>query len=176
MQPNFLFFYTNYMSNFEWSPIVENGIMFGSSEQYFMYYKALEFNDTVIAEKILEYPNNPMECKRLGGLVKGYVESIWANKRYEVMLRANILKYTQNHDLGYKLKATLDLFLVEASGIDKIWGIGISVDEAKRTITSINQFKGQNLLGRVLMEVRDLLPSLASYQILTNKVMTKRCN
>ena len=173
----FLFFYTNYMSNFEYSPIVENSIMFGTSEQYFMYHKALKFNDIETANDILKYPFNPMKCKQFGRCVKGYDETVWNSVRYSVMYNANYLKYTQNHHLGKLLKQTGTKMLVEASQYDTVWGIGMSVEEANRTVTSTKQFKGQNLLGQVLMEVRDNLPTLLEYDVVTdNPIMIKRGN
>jgi len=45
--------------------------------------------------------------------------------------------------------------LVEASPYDKIWGIGMSVDN--ENIENPLTWKGLNLLGFALMEVRDEL-------------------
>ena len=45
--------------------------------------------------------------------------------------------------------------LVEASPVDPIWGIGLAADF--RGIENPDNWKGLNLLGFVLMEVRDFL-------------------
>ena len=45
--------------------------------------------------------------------------------------------------------------IVEASPVDAIWGNGISVDS--KQIEDVNSWRGLNLLGFALMEVRDEL-------------------
>ena len=45
--------------------------------------------------------------------------------------------------------------LVEASPVDKIWGIGMAADNSK--CENPNNWKGLNLLGFALMEARDEL-------------------
>jgi ribA/ribD-fused uncharacterized protein len=51
------------------------------------------------------------------------------------------------------LMATGNKILVEASPFDRIWGIGF--DENNRNVHDPNYWKGENLLGFALMEVRD---------------------
>lgn len=52
-----------------------------------------------------------------------------------------------------KLKDTKDAVLAECAVKDRIWGIGLSMNDPKRVI--LEQWKGQNLLGYTLMMVRD---------------------
>ena len=63
--------------------------------------------------------------------------------------------WRQNEDLKYKLLSTGDKLLAEASPYDKIWGIGLSGDEIVAWNTET--WKGTNLLGKILMRVRDEL-------------------
>lgn len=51
--------------------------------------------------------------------------------------------------------ATGSRILVEASPVDKIWGIGMK--DSQPDVQNPALWKGQNLLGFALMEVRDLL-------------------
>ena len=51
------------------------------------------------------------------------------------------------------LLSTGDKILVEASPLDTIWGIGLSKDNEKAQ--NIAAWRGKNLLGFALMEVRD---------------------
>ena len=62
-------------------------------------------------------------------------------------------KFSQNPELKTQLLATGEKVLVEASPYDKIWGIGFNKSDA---LTSKAKW-GQNLLGKVLMEVRNKL-------------------
>ena len=50
---------------------------------------------------------------------------------------------------------TKDRIIVEASPVDSIWGIGMAADNPN--VTNPELWKGYNLLGYALMEVRDLL-------------------
>lgn len=62
-------------------------------------------------------------------------------------------KFSQNEDLLHQLLSTDGSNLVEASPYDRIWGIGINRSDAEKG----KKWKGQNLLGIALMEVREEL-------------------
>ena len=68
----------------------ENGIGFITAEHYMMYYKALVFGDLETAGKILKTVH-PRDVKRLGRLVKNYDDSVWNEKRFDVVVNGNIL-------------------------------------------------------------------------------------
>lgn len=149
-----IFFLKEWLSNFKACTIISGESTFNNTEQLFMYHKAIFFEDYDIADKILITPV-PYEAKALGRLVKGYVDEDWNKVRYFFMYQANLLKYTQNEDLKTKLLATGDKILVEVNPRDNIWGIGM--DENNPDILDETKWKGQNLLGKVLMDVRDAL-------------------
>ena len=66
-----------------------------------------------------------------------------------------MVKFSQNKELLEFLIKTKQRILVEASSVDKIWGIGLGVNENQ--IDNPLIWKGKNLLGFALMEVRDEL-------------------
>ena len=158
-----VYFWGEFLSNWYPARFTEaregKTLEFFNSEQYFMYEKARAFGDEEIAMRILFEGKNPKQAKSLGRKVKGYNDEVWNKMRYKVMLRANLLKYLQNKDIE-KLLLNEEFEgknFVEASPIDRIWGIGC--DEAT-ALDDESNWNGQNLLGKVLDEVRDILKRL----------------
>lgn len=49
-------------------------------------------------------------------------------KRFDIVVQANFAKFSQHPELKEFLLATKDRILVEASPVDKIWGIGMVQD------------------------------------------------
>ena len=64
-------------------------------------------------------------------------------------------KFSQNKQLKEFLLSTSKKVIVEASPYDKVWGIGMLVDD-ERASTPV-KWKGENKLGFALMVVRDTL-------------------
>ncbi|GFZ49587.1 hypothetical protein JCM24511_07707 [Saitozyma sp. JCM 24511] len=90
------------------SPFVDPlhpGVTFATAEHYMMYRKAL----------------GDQNFSRLE----------WQKHADDVVERANYLKFGQNADLMAVLLATGEAIMVEASPVDRIWGIGFSADEAR---------------------------------------------
>ena len=65
------------------------------------------------------------------------------------------MKFGQNPHLRSFLLETQGKVIAEASPVDKVWGVGLQ--ESDRSINDPDQWKGENLLGFALMEVRDKL-------------------
>ncbi|EOD5130375.1 NADAR family protein [Vibrio parahaemolyticus] len=136
------------------STFSENGIEYMTAEHYMMAEKAKLFGDNETYQKIIK-ATNPGEAKSLGREVQGFDESKWGENRFQIVVSGNVLKFSQNQKLREFLVNTSNRVLVEASPVDKIWGIGLAVDNQKAE--NPNLWKGQNLLGFALMEVRDIL-------------------
>jgi ribA/ribD-fused uncharacterized protein len=69
------------------------------------------------------------------------------------------LKFSQNIDLGIRLKETNNKRLYEASPYDKIWGTGFNKDDTlKKLLSNDTSDFGENLLGKALEEIRNLIP------------------
>ncbi len=151
-------FYTEWPSNFckthfTWETFGEKHEFF-CTEQAFMWAKAKFFNDEETAEKILAEELEPMVCKRLGRQVKNYDDKAWDEVRYEMMLKPNVERFTQDLVLQRRiLDPKFDgLVFVEASPYDKIWGIGLKQDDPR--CEDEKSWLGRNLLGRVITEAR----------------------
>ena len=108
----------------------------------------------MILDKILK-AKSPAEAKKLGRKVSNYDENIWVENRFEIVKAGNYLKFSQNEELKNYLLNTNNRILVEASPVDPIWGIGLAHDHADANYPE--KWKGLNLLGFALMEVRDEL-------------------
>lgn len=126
-------------------------IVFTSAEQYMMYAKAMTFVDIDTARAIMK-ETNPRKIKALGRQVNRFIENTWLFYRYRIVYLANKFKFTQNDDLKEALLATRGTTIVEASPYDNIWGIGLKEDDPKAQQRST--WKGKNLLGEILTELR----------------------
>lgn len=133
--------------------VVDN-ITYNTAEQYMMAKKAMLFNDIQIFERIMN-ANHPNEFKKLGREVKNFDIDVWESNRFNIVVDGNLAKFSQNERLRWFLLSTKNRVLVEASPYDTIWGIGLSADTSK--IENPHTWKGLNLLGFALMQVRDTL-------------------
>lgn len=129
-----------------------NGISYRSAEHWMMAKKAELFRDMEMFKKIND-AKSPGEAKKLGRKVKGFNEEKWNASRYDIVVEGNYHKFSQHLDLKEFLINTQDRILVEASPVDNIWGVGLSKDSDD--IANPELWKGLNLLGFALMEVRD---------------------
>lgn len=160
----FAFFYgrdSDYpcFSQFHECRIVDNDTEYRTAEHYMMAAKARFFNDDIALRNIMR-SISPAHAKSIGRSVDGFNEEAWEAVRYEFVLAGNILKFTQNEDLRDILLATGDKIIVEASISDHIWGIGLDEDVHADIIQDVSKWDGRNLLGFVLMDVRDYIRAL----------------
>lgn len=148
----FVYFYPGIFSNWSPYPADYNEIRFPSSEHLFMYLKAIFFNDEVKAMKIIQAPDY-RTAKKLGSKVSGFDEERWKQVREDMMYKALKAKFDTNEDFRQALLSPQfhGKTFVEASKYDNIWGIGISVKDAFEG----KEWKGNNLLGKVLTQLRD---------------------
>ncbi|HAO6504162.1 TPA: NADAR family protein, partial [Listeria monocytogenes] len=131
-----------------------DGVEYNCAEQFMMAEKAKLFNDMEMREKILA-AKHPKQAKDFGRLIRGFQEDIWLKNRFNIVMRANQAKFSQNEELKKFLMQTKKRILVEASPVDKIWGIGMAADN--KNVENPLYWKGLNLLCFALMAVRDKL-------------------
>jgi ribA/ribD-fused uncharacterized protein len=121
-----------------------------------MVRKAELFGDQETLAAILS-SSSPSEAKSLGRTVRGFDEEHWIAHRFETAVRGNFAKFGQNAELEDWLLVTGNAVLVEASPVDRIWGIGLAADDKRAR--EPHKWRGLNLLGFALMKVRHLLRS-----------------
>jgi ribA/ribD-fused uncharacterized protein len=119
-----------------------------------MYRKARLFEDDSAAEQILRAPN-PAAVKALGRAVRRFEQDVWERSRLAIVIDGNREKFSNNPPIREFLLATKKRVLVEASPVDRVWGIGLSADDehAENPL----KWRGLNLLGFALMLVRQEL-------------------
>ena len=148
------FYYSSFHASYLYEDDVES-YEFKTAEHAVHFFKAKLFGDLETANKIM-MTYYPKVAKNLGRAVKNFDSSIWdLNKRaiYTEVIKA---KFTdeRNSDIKQKLIDTGDSILVECSPYDRIWGIGYSKDSPEFIAKQFDKW-GQNLLGKVLMKVRE---------------------
>ena len=149
----YTFFWNGPLSN--WHPSkfknLSGTITFNCAEQYMMYYKARHFGDYNVAFQILQF-DDPKIHKNLGRQVENFDSVRWDQVKEFIVYQACKCKFTQNRDLMQLLLDTNGTELVEASPYDTIWGIGMHADEPG--VEDSNNWRGQNLLGKILTKLR----------------------
>lgn len=148
----FVAFWGSCFSNFFPTRFYLDGRYWTTSEKYFMYTKAITFDDKEVAEKILK-TDNPKECKNLGRQVKNFNSEEWDSVKEEIMYKAVKAKFEQDGLCNYCIMKFIHQKFVEGSPYDKIWGVGIKYDNDE--IFNEKNWKGENLLGKILTKVRD---------------------
>ncbi|MEM6258263.1 MAG: NADAR family protein [Planctomycetota bacterium] len=127
-------------SNFAPFPIKLQKKVWPTSEHYF---QAQKFKDTAYREKIRKTVS-PMIAARLGRSRKVKIRKDWESCKVGVMQDAVYAKFTQHEELRRLLLDTGDAKIIEHTVNDRYWGDG-------------GDGSGKNMLGQILMRVRDSL-------------------
>ena len=126
-----------FLSNFYEIPVIYKGITYQNTEAAFQAQKCKTDKEKE------EFSNlNASESKKLGRRIS--LRPDWEQIKVQEMKNIVLAKFEQNSDLREKLLATGHTYLEEGNTWgDKIWG-------------TVNG-NGRNLLGQILMEVREEL-------------------
>lgn len=154
MADRFHFFWGGPFSQFAKAPFELDGQRFATAEHYMMWRKAQLFGDADAAAKILA-AKTPGEAKGLGRKVRRFNHQVWDREKRGIVRAGSLGKYQQNAMFKGRLLATAPALLVEASPMDTIWGIGLAADDPRAEDPS--QWLGENLLGQILTETREIL-------------------
>ena len=142
----------------QWWParFTVDGREFASAEHYMMWSKATLFGDTERADEILQ-ARSPAQAKDIGRAVEGFDEDVWVDNWWRIVIEASVAKFGSDPKLATYLLGTARRVLVEASPVDKVWGIGLPADSDQAE--NPEQWRGLNLLGFALMEARHNIES-----------------
>lgn len=133
-------------------------LMFTSAEQAFQYAKAKYFNDKTCMERIYGC-SLPVEAKMESRQIKNFIAEEWGQVKVDIMREILALKF-EHHSLKKQLLDTKNLKLVEANTGDYFWGFGGSDTDTNAILE--DSWKGQNMLGQLLMELRETLKDQGS--------------
>lgn len=133
---------------------VVEGRNYCTAEQFMMAMKARFFCDTEAEEKIMA-TKNAKEQKAIGRTVNNFDSERWNSVCRDVVFVGNMHKFSQSPGLKKILLETGNRELVEASPYDKIWGIGLAVEDDRCFDKTL--WQGTNWLGEALMRVREEL-------------------
>lgn len=159
---------TNTFGLSELEKIFGDTLTFHNSEQCFMFLKGITFYDRNpkynlnIIKQILN-GFIPYHIKNLGRKLDCTDKSgkfdihTWERERCKCMYNACYWKFSQNEGIKNILLNTHDQYLVEATKNDTVWGNGLHIKD--KDLSKPHKWKGTNLLGEVLMILRDDLRS-----------------
>lgn len=136
------------------APFKANGARYPTAEHWMMAEKARLFGDPAAVSAILAAAS-PKQAKQLGREVRGFDPARWDCEKMRIVTEGNLHKFGQNTLLKDFLLSTGDSILVEASPVDRIWGIGLAADDERAGNPLL--WRGENLLGFALMETREKL-------------------
>ena len=140
-------------SNMYRSIINYNNEYFNCVEQIFAYEKARLFEPN--AAQHIKNCTYGAQAKKLGSRVKNFDPKIWDNHRELVMKEALRSKFNSNIRLKRLLELTEDAELIEVSPYDKFWGAGVDRNEMIELIKQNKTYPGKNVLGNMLMSLRE---------------------
>ncbi|MFJ5264593.1 NADAR family protein [Streptomyces sp. NPDC088387] len=130
------------------------GVEYATAEHWMMAEKARLFGDAAAAERVLA-AGHPAEAKKAGRLVRGFDDAVWERERFPIVVEGGVHKFGADPELRGFLLGTGARVLVEASPVDRIWGIGLAADAP--AAQDPERWRGLNLLGFALMAARERL-------------------
>jgi ribA/ribD-fused uncharacterized protein len=145
----------------QWWPsaFTVDGVRYATAEHWMMAGKARLFGDEKALERALRAPH-PKAAKAVGRSVRGFDDEVWRAHRFDLVVRGSVAKFEQNPEPRRFLLGTANRVLVEASPMDRVWGIGLAADNPRAEDPA--GWRGLNLLGFALMEARARLSADAS--------------
>ncbi|MEV1024100.1 NADAR family protein [Streptomyces sp. NPDC050264] len=133
------------------SPFTVDGVEYATAEHWMMAAKARLFDDAD-AERRVREAGHPSQAKKAGRLVRGFDDAVWRRERFGIVVEGSVHKFAAERGLRDFLLGTGERLLVEASPVDRIWGIGLAADDP--AAQDPRTWRGPNLLGFALMEAR----------------------
>jgi len=136
------------------APFTVDDVRYPTAEHWMMAGKARLFGDAAALEAVLT-ARNAGAAKAAGRAVRAFDENTWREHRTALVVDGSIHKFSAHSELRDYLLGTGSRVLVEASPLDRVWGIGLAANDEAATTPA--RWRGANLLGFALMAARDYL-------------------
>lgn len=150
-----------YLSNDYILPMYINSLEYYHVTGFILSQKFLGYDDK-LSDRIRKL-SSPIMCRKvsLEGTLTSDVESKWNNNRIIIEIKIGIMiKFLSNTEYAKKLIRTGSKQLINTDGNDEYWGCG-------------KDMKGKNMLGIILMDVRDKINSIVRSQVSTKEQLDK---
>ena len=148
----YFFFWKHRLSQWHIVDFTLDSYTYNCCEQSMMHRKALLMKDFETAEVIMQ-EKNPAVHQKLGRQIKNFNQETWDRFKYNIVLDGNRARFAQSRGCRELLLATGDKEICESSPYELVWGCGLSQDDT--LILDKSNWRGQNLLGKVLTQVRE---------------------
>ena len=146
-----------YLSNWYDAPFRFRRITFPTVDHWMMWQKARVFGDWEMRDEIAGERDLDI-VRKLGRQVRSFDDKTWGEVRVPIMRYGLRLKFSQNKRLMNDLLSTGTAVLAEAAPNDMVWGIGFGTKDPRSK--KPDEWRGRNLLGITLMELRSDLRAL----------------
>jgi len=146
---NEILFHTSRQPYFEFSnflrgyPINLDSKVWPTTEHY---YQAQKFTCPILQEQVRNC-GGPWDAAKMGRDPKNPLRPDWEQIKDDVMRKAIMAKFSQHDKLRKLLLSTEDAIIIEHSNKDSYWG---------------DYNNGKNMLGKILMETREILKKIIS--------------
>lgn len=141
------------LGNFAPTPLIVKGVLFSNSEQLFQMMK---FSDKETLLSIYQSKGLPLKLAAKKGEKNGLRREDWGQIIIDVMKFCLQTKYEQSKEFRHVLNETVGFIIVEDQTKLKTTRSGKLKDaDTWGVVRKGELFVGSNLLGRLLMELRD---------------------
>lgn len=110
----------------------------------------------------LQKCDTPKQAWERGNKINPFDVQEWDEVAVKVMTTVVYAKFLHNENLRQKLLDTGDRLLIEAESGDRTWSTGLGIVQTKSTMPS--SWPGRNLLGEILMDVRDTIRDHSEFE------------
>jgi ribA/ribD-fused uncharacterized protein len=154
-----LFFFSKEPENKEFSSFFDttfkiDDIEYKNAEQAFQAIRAKTFGDDDSFNKILK-SKSAQSAKSFGNKIEKFDEEVWNAQRDTVMRSILRAKFSQNPAIRKQLLDSGNGMIANADPRENYWGIGTSAGTS--IAKNPAKWKGKNMMGKLLMELRSEL-------------------